>query len=399
MRQTQLGAAAETARLSATLAKVEVYQDPRAIFEDWAKLEAVAPISAYQTRAFIIPWMETLGASRRITPFFVLARDQQDHAVALLCLGIERHGPFRVASFLGGRDSNFNLGLFRPDLSVTRADLLLLLHTAAKVLGSAAPHVFLLKNQPFAWENVANPLALLPHQPSPSFAYATPLGSTGEKFLAAKLSKDTRKKLRKKEARLAEIGPVSLISNDTPAMAHAILDIFLAEKIARCEARSIDVDFADPAMRAFLERLSTPTGSGAPWLEFHALKAGTRIIATYAGATHRDHFSCMLNSFDADPEIAKSSPGDLLLMRLLASQCDKGLKSFDLGIGEARYKNTYCDVTIPLFDAIVPIGAVGRLAARLAALRLKAKRMIKQNPQLLTQISRLRRFIRAPLSL
>ncbi len=393
MRQTQSGASAETTRLSATLAKVEVHQDPAAILRDWAELEAIAPASAYQTRAFIIPWMETIGASRGITPFFVLARDPLGRAVALLCLGIERHGPFRVGSFLGGRDSNFNLGLFHPDLSVTRADLLLLLHAAAKILGPTAPHVFLLKNQPFAWEDVPNPLALLPHQPSPSFAYATPLGSTGEKFLATKLSKDTRKKLRKKEAKLAEFGPVSLISNETPAAARAILDTFLAEKIARCEARSIDVDFADPAMRAFLERLSYPTDSGAPWVEFYALKAGDRIVATYAGAMHRNHFSCMLNSFDLDPEIAKSSPGELLLMRLIARQCDRGLASFDLGIGEARYKNTYCDVTIPLFDAIVPIGAAGRLGAALAALRLKAKRMIKHNPKLFAGVSWLRRIL------
>ncbi|MHB8886595.1 MAG: GNAT family N-acetyltransferase [Methylovirgula sp.] len=393
MRPTQPGASAETARLRTTLAKVEVHLDPAPILHDWAELEAAAPASVYQTRAFVIAWLETIGVAREIQPFFVLARDRQDRAAALLCLGIERHGPFRVASFLGGRESNFNLGLFRPDLSVTRADLESLLRTASKALGRSAPHVFLLKNQPYAWEDIANPLALLPHQPSPSFAYATELSSPSEKFLAGKLSKDTRKKLRKKEARLGDVGPVSAISNDTPATARAILETFLAEKIARCEARSLNVDFTDPAVQAFLERLSYPTDSGAPWLEFHALKAGERIVATYAGAAHRKHFSCMVNSFDADPEIAKSSPGDLLLMRLVASRCDKGLKSFDLGIGEARYKETYCDVTIALFDAILPISSMGRLAAGLAGLRLRAKRMIKQNPKLLAQIGRLRRIL------
>ncbi|QXX73664.1 GNAT family N-acetyltransferase [Methylovirgula sp. HY1] len=393
MRPTQPGASAETARLGAILAQIEVHMDPTPILQDWAELEATTPVSVYQTPAFVIPWLETIGAARGIQPFFVLARDRQERAAALLCLGIERHGPFRVASFLGGRESNSNLGLFRPDLSVTRADLVALLRTASKALGRGAPHVFLLKNQPYAWRDIANPLALLPHQPSPSFAYATELSSPGEKFLAAKLSKDTRKKLRKKEARLGDIGPVNAISNDTPATARTILDTFLAEKIARCEARSLDVDFVDPAVRRFLERLSYPTDNGAPWLEFHALRAGERIVATYAGVTYRKHFSCMVNSFDAAPEIAKSSPGDLLLMRLVASLCDKGLESFDLGIGEARYKNTYCDETIALFDAILPINAMGHVAATLAGLRLRAKRMIKQNPKLFAQMSRLRRII------
>ncbi len=382
-----------TSQSSTSIAKVEVYHDPCAVGAAWAELEAAAAASPYQTRGFLIPWLETIGASRGIEPLFVLGKDGQDRAIALLCLGIERHGPFRVAVFLGGKELNFNLGLFRPNAAVTPADLRFLLSAAANALGRAAPHLFLLQNQPFAWEDIPNPLAFLPHQPSPSFAYATTLGADGEKLLAAKLSKDTRKKLRKKEARLAEFGPVTSISNDTPATAHAIVDAFLAEKIMRCEALAYDADFADPAMRAFLERLSAAADGSAPWLEFHALKAGEKIVATYAGAAHRDHFSCMVNSFDCDPEIAKSSPGDLLLMRLIALQCAKGRKSFDLGIGEARYKTCYCDVTVPLFDSVLPIGILGHLCAAYAKLRLKLKRMIKQQPMIFAFVRRLRRAI------
>lgn len=376
-----------------SIASVEVHRDASAVAAAWAELEAIAPVSAYQTRAFIVPWLETIGAARGIEPLFILGKDRHDRAAALICLGIERNGPFRIARFLGGKESNFNLGLFRPKMEITAADLRFLFKSAAKALGRARPHLFLLKNQPFDWEGSANPLALLPHQPSPSFAYATQLGACGEKFLVEKLSKDTRKKLRKKEARLAELGTVSVMTNDTPAAASAIIGAFLAEKIARCEARSIEADFADPSMRAFLERLGMPKHDRAPWLTFHALKLCDRIIATYAGAAHRNHFSCLVNSFDSDPEIAKSSPGDLLLMRLVASQCDKGLAGFDLGIGEARYKGSYCDRTVPLFDTMLPIGIRGRLCALYAKCRLKMKRRIKQDPKMLGRIMWLRRIV------
>ena len=374
-----------------SIASVEVHRNPSAVAVAWAELEALAPVSAYQTRAFTIPWLETIGAARGVEPLFILGKDRHERAAALICLGIERFGPFRIATFLGGKESNFNLGLFRPNMAVSEPDLRFLFKSAAKALGSAKPHLFLLKNQPFDWEGSANPLALLPHQLSPSFAYATQLGENGEKFLATKLSKDTRKKLRKKEARLAEFGPVALAVNDTPAAAHAIVDAFLATKIARCEARSIETDFADPAMRAFLERLSVSDDGSPPWLAFQALKVGERIIATYAGAAYRGRFSCLVNSFDNDPEIAKSSPGDLLLMRLIASQCDRGLASFDLGIGEARYKESYCDVTVSLFDMILPVGIRGQLCALYAKSRLNMKRRIKQDPKMMGRIKRLRR--------
>jgi CelD/BcsL family acetyltransferase involved in cellulose biosynthesis len=376
-----------------SIARVEVYRDPAAALQSWAELEALAPASAYQTRRFTIPWLETIGAARGIEPLFILGKDREGRATALLSLGLKRLGPFRIACFLGGKEANFNLGLFRPDLALTLADLRFLLKSAVKALGRDRPNLFLLQNQPFDWDGTANPLALLPHQPSPSFAYATQLGDRGEAFLATKLSKDARKKFRKKEARLAEMGPVDLISNATPAAARAIVDAFLAEKITRCEARSIETDFSDPAMRAFLERLSLPQDGQPPWLTFQGLKAGDRIVATYAGAEHRGRFSCLINSFDSDPDVAKTSPGDLLLMRLIAQQCDRGLRSFDLGIGEARYKSSYCNETVPLFDLILPIGIRGHLCAAYARTRLKIKRHIKQNPKMLSRIQRLRRIL------
>jgi CelD/BcsL family acetyltransferase involved in cellulose biosynthesis len=142
----------------------------------------------------------------------------------------------------------------------------------------------------------------------------------------------------------------------------------------------LETDFSRTAMRAFFERLSVPAQGDVPWLEFHALKLGERIVATYAGAAHRGHFTCLVNSFDNDPKIAKSSPGDILLMRLVADQCDRGRKWFDLGIGEAHYKASYCDVTIPLCDIVIGIGLTGRVCGICASLLLRAKRMIKQRP-------------------
>lgn len=391
-RAEELGAAAA----QKPIARVEIFRDPQAVEPAWAELEALAPATLYQTRAFLLPWIETLGAMRAVAPLFILGRDAQDRPAILLCLGIERHGPFRIAGFLGGKETNFNLPLLRPDVALDAADVRDLLRDAAKALGRDAPHCFMLVNQPHAWDGLANPLASLPHQASPSFAYVTALTPNGETFLAAKWSKDTRKKLRKKEARLAEVGVVTAITNDTPASAKAIVDAFLAQKIARSEAQAYDADFATPEMRSFLERLALPRDGHGPVefyaLEFCALTCGDKLVATYAGGAHRNHFSCFINSFDADPEIAKSSPGDLLLMRLIAAQCDKGRAGFDLGIGEARYKASTCDITIPLFDTVFPIGIAGRLYGALTATRLKLKRTIKQNPQLFARAKRLRQI-------
>ena len=41
----------------------------------------------------------------------------------------------------------------------------------------------------------------------------------------------------------------------------------------------------------------------------------------------------------------------------------QGPRKFDLGIGEARYKATYCDAAVPLFDIVLPLNAKGRILA------------------------------------
>ena len=58
-----------------------------------------------------MPWLETLGAARKITPLFITAKDTFGRTVALLCLGVRSYGWFRVASFLGGTEIEFQ---FRP---------------------------------------------------------------------------------------------------------------------------------------------------------------------------------------------------------------------------------------------------------------------------------------------
>ena len=142
-------------------------------------------------------------------------------------------------------------------------------------------------------------------------------------------------------------------------------------------------------MRAFLERASTPDENG-PGLELHALAVGERIVAVYGGGAHAGRWSGMVTSFDADPEIAKSSPADLLLMKVIAAQCAAGRTFFDLGVGEARYKAVFCDTPIPLFDSLLPITASGWVFTTTYSALLRAKRFVKQDPRLFAWAKRLR---------
>ena len=129
-------------------ATVEVHAAAAPILPAWADLETRAPCSIYQTRAWLMPWIDTLGRKAGLAPLFVLARGADERPVALLCLGIARRGPVRVATWLGGKDANFAMPLAAPGVVWSKAEVTRLLREAARAASANRPDVFLLANQP-----------------------------------------------------------------------------------------------------------------------------------------------------------------------------------------------------------------------------------------------------------
>lgn len=377
---------------SSPLARVEVHRDPSAVFEIWRRLEEDARISPYQTRGWLLPWLETRGKASAVSPFLVVAYDRLDRPLALLPLGLWHQRGLIVVGFLGGRDSNFNLGLFRPGIAWTRPAILDLLRRAAAAADTKVD-LFVFRNQPHRWGNEPNPMALLARQPSPSFAYKVALMRDPGEHFKRHLSREARKKRRQKTGYLNARGPTEHRMARSPAEAQAILDAFVAQRIARSTALGLGT--ADlPSQRQFLEQASVAAGQPAA-VELHALYCGDRILATFGGTAHQNRFCGMVMSFDQDPELSRMSPGEILLASLIEAKCREGIAVFDLGIGEARYKTIYTPDPEALCDSVVALSGRGRLFAAVEMLRLQVKRSIKQSAWAWKAAQALRRTSRA----
>ena len=374
------------------IARVAVFNQMSAALADWAKLEAIAPASIYQTRRWLAPWISTIGAARGIQLMLVVGYDEADQPAVLLPLGTERAGPIRAAKFLGGKDSNFNMGLIAPGVSLDAAQLRRLLAQAAS-LAQPRPDLFLLSNQAVSWEGIPNPFQALPHQPSPSFGYKAALSGDPETFLKSRLSGDARKKLNAKLRKLGALGEVAFRTPSEISQPEEIIAAYQLQKAARFKALGI----ADPhdavSELQFLRLAAQPEiQGGLRAMEWYALVCGGKIVAEFAGGSHRGRLHGMVTSFDMSPEFAVASPGDLLMQRLFGEACRQGISTLDLGIGEARYKASYCDAAEPLFDVIVPASLKGRVYARLELWRLALKRRVKQSPRLWRLVLRLRKW-------
>ena len=389
------GAPAESATggtRGAAVAVIEVHRDIAGAAAAWDVLERSAPASPYQTRAWVEAWLDTRGAGSGIMPMIIVAKDAVGQPVALLPLGCWRSGFVTIAGFLGGRDSNCNQGLFRPGTEWNRRSITALLRHGVAT-ARAGVDVVLLQNQPTAWENMTNPLALLPRQPSPSFGHKVDLLANPESFFRATLSKDTRKKLRRKMERLGQLGTVEHRQAKTELERHEVLDAFIRQRTARNLALGLGSGDL-PELRRFLARASSAS-RGPAAAEVHGLHCGNRIVATFIGTAHRSRFCGMSMSFDTDPALARCSPGELMISAMLGAKCKAGLTVFDLGIGEARYKTIFCPTSEMLVDTIVPITGRGLVFSWAERLRLSAKRSIKQSDRAWTAARTVRRGIAA----
>lgn len=342
----------------------------------WRELERDGLVTPYQSLGWVRAFVETVGAAQAIEFRFVLVSGAGGRWLAILPLVLTRSSGCRFARFIGGKHANYHMGVYAADFasSLTPHTARLMVEDVAAAIGGLDALVFV--NQPLDWRGVANPLALLPNSPSPSAAYRLSLAGEGDP-LTRSMSSTSAKKLRHKRKRFAAFGNAELVRAQEPSVIAATVDAFLAQKAARFEQMKIADPFAEPGIRAFLTQAAAAPDAA---IELYSLELEGRCVATYVGAVHGGRFSGMATAFALDTEVAKASPGEILLVDLIGLKHREGFTVFDLGVGEARYKTTICDARDELFDSFLPLTAKGRAVALVAQAQQELKRRIKASP-------------------
>ena len=382
----QTGAMAESRNAAVLRAwsSITIATDIVALEGIWRALEARALITPYQAYGWVRGFAGTVGAAHAMDLRYALIRDGREQALAILPLVITRRSGIRFAEFIGGKHANYHMGIYTPDFAATLdapSAMALLADVAAAITGLDA---FVFVNQPTLWQGVANPLAALAAGPSPSGAYKLALTSGDcEGTLRRSMSSHAHKKLKNKRNRFATFGTSRVVRAETSEEIARISEAFLSQKAARFAMMGVPDPFADPSVRAFLRQAAAHQGECPPALELYSLDVEGRSVATYVGAVQGTRFSGMATSFDMEGEIAKTSPGEILLVDLIKLKCNDGVTVFDLGVGEARYKTTICDDKDDLVDSFLPLTLKGRAFALVAQGKRSAKRRIKASPTLL----------------
>jgi CelD/BcsL family acetyltransferase involved in cellulose biosynthesis len=374
------------------ISRVEIGRDMAAAEPAWRGLQQHGAVaSPYQSFDLLASWQQEVGRHAGVTPFIVVGFDSGGQPAFLLPLGLTRKGPLGIAGFLGDKHVNFNFGVWRRDIAakLTADDVGAIV---ARIAEQGRADVFALLRQPRAWEGIANPLALLAHQSSPSGSLRLTLTAPGETLIKEVLSSAMRGRLLTKKRRLQRLPDYRYLHATTAADVDRLLGAFFPLKAAHMAAQALPNIFGEPGNETFL-RTCCHHGldSGNPLIEIHALEGGGELLALFAGISDGRRFSGMFNTYTLSDN-ARQSPGLVLLIHIISALADRGLQSFDLGVGEAHYKTFFCREPEPLFDSFLPLTPLGRLAAIGARAGNHAKRQIKQNRSLWSLAQALRKL-------
>jgi CelD/BcsL family acetyltransferase involved in cellulose biosynthesis len=370
------------------IASVEIVRDLGEAEAIWRSLEDAQQLSTpYQRFDLLSCWQRQVGERENVKPFIVIAYDAERRPLLLLPLALRHRNGVRLACFMGGKHSTFNMALWDRNFAAdATADDLNVLISAMRQRSGA--DVLALTQQPLRWRDLPNPLALLPHQASVNDC---PL-LTMEPGAApvSLISNSFRRRLKGKERKLQTLPGYryGVAAND--AGIKRLLDWFFLVKPQRMAEQKLPNVFAEPAIEDFIRgACMAELAGGGHVIDIHALECDDEVIAIFAGVADGHRFSMMFNTYTMSDN-SRYSPGLILMRHIIDHYAGKSYRALDLGIGSDDYKRLFCKSDEPIFDSFIPLSPRGSLAASAMSAINRAKRLVKQNQALFHMVQKLR---------
>ena len=359
-----------------SVAREEV--SPRLALE-WDELSAEGVASPYQSRMWVMNFLKTAGKASAQEAAIMTVRDHAGSLLGLYPLTIKTEKMGRIACFVGEKHANYHMPLLKAAFAISLNAKSC--HALMKDMAAALPGLdaFVFINQPRLWNDLVPPMITLAAWNSAQPAYALSLLPDADAAMERAMSTHARKGQRNKRRRLDELGKITLLKAEQPDQIEDVAQAFIAQKAARFADLRVEDPFAEDGIMDMLKLAAiSADGHTAPAIAWHALLLNERIIATFIGAVDQNRYSGMATSFTSEEAPAKCSPGEALLVELIRDQAKQGRKIMDLGVGEARYKATFCDVRETMCESVLPVSAKGYLILA----RLQLKRMFKHAAQM-----------------
>jgi CelD/BcsL family acetyltransferase involved in cellulose biosynthesis len=346
----------------------------------WRSMEAAPHVSLHQTYDWCRAWANMPGLRT-----LVVLVSLDGRPAVLLPLEIVRRFGVRVARLIGTRHSNHNAPIY-SERFLAEADKGMMddLVETLEALNLPADVLALDKLRPTTGGR-AEPFLAFGHVTSQNPSFQLPLKPDFNETLAQINAKRRRKKFRTSERRLEPFGGYRHIEATNDTEASRLLGEFFAQKSIRLAEQGLPDVFAEPGVHGVFGELAGFSDNGdEPVLRLHAIEIedqGVSKLLAVAGLTRKGtHVTCQFGSVD-DRTVPDASAGELLFFLMIRDLCGDGAEVFDFGVGDQRYKRSWCPVETAHHDVFLPLDGRGVLAARLMAATVRTKRFVKTSPR------------------
>lgn len=366
--------------------------------DTWRSFEKTALCTAFQNFDWLNNWFSHAGRHLNWTPCLLHGTARNGDTIFILPLGYYSIGGQRILSWLGDSHSTYRMGLFdRQWITRQSPDTIReLLKQIRKLLPPI--DVIHLGAQPSSWEEIANPFAAINALPTASASHAIKLQPDFEALYASKRTASTIKKARKRERSFNRRYPLSFHTAASVQELAPVMEELIRQKSVRLKDMGVYDFMSDPGIRDFFKACALAGLDGETHqLRVFYMKAGDHIAATWMGLVQRSRIYGLMNTMTDDPDIRRYSPGEVVLRYAISECCKDGLDSFDLAVGESRYKSEWCDQHLALFETTLPVTVKGHIYVYAARLGLRAKRLIKRSHSLWPLLLKLRCTCLPPL--
>jgi CelD/BcsL family acetyltransferase involved in cellulose biosynthesis len=330
---------------------------------------------AFQYADVLEVWCDTIGDANRIEPAFVTVFGESGRPALLLALGIETRNGARVLRFLDGGVSDYNAPIIFPEAARWAPEAAAVVW---ELLRRELPpfDLAVLEKMSDSVGGLSNPLYTLATVAHPESGHAVKLEGPWATFAREHIKNpsDSRRRRRK----LEKLGNVQIVIAENAEQRAAFLEAMMRMKREKfLKTKGYDV-FTEPGLGEFYRKATTRLGDAGP-VQVSALLLDDKILAAHWGYVTADRFYHLMPAYTSG-DLRAYAPGRLLNEWLLQWALESDLKFFDFGIGDEPYKFDYCDVDVPLRDAVLPVSAKGRRFAAMLGVKRSVKLSLRATP-------------------
>jgi CelD/BcsL family acetyltransferase involved in cellulose biosynthesis len=325
---------------------------------DWPSIADDRDLRMYvfQSREFLDTWLDTIGKASRVEPYFVVVRDADGQSVLYLPLIIETKFNVRLLRFMDCGVADYNAPIVAAGRALSRQDF----HEVWAEILALLPGFDVIDLKKIASDvaGAFNPLTYLD---------CTPFGENGHAIALTRLRDQTdtprtvvrrRRKLQSYAKGLNQIGEPRFIDNPAAAETARVAERLLDLKRRKYQRTSTPDFLTVPGVERFYREMMSPDRLGKI-SHLSALTIGDTVVSAHLGFIGRGRFYYIFPAYDT--EFGRYRVGHLLLQHLIDQSVTQDFDTFDLGIGDASYKNKWANHHLSLHSHERAVTAAGRV--------------------------------------